>query len=161
PGRTIRRPPPTRTPQRDSPIGGAHNRLLGPTARSRLSATITIHDFAPTDQAAARRLVLAGLGDHSGLTPETITPPPDPTPAPPPGHRSVSPRPAGPSVGRGAVTGRPPAPGAPARMSAARRPRGQGIGRALVNHLLAAARARGYRRLVVETNDDWWHAIGL
>ncbi len=46
-------------------------------------------------------------------------------------------------------------------MSVDRAHRGQGIGRTLVTHLVAEARARGYRRVVIETNDDWSDAIGL
>ena len=46
-------------------------------------------------------------------------------------------------------------------MSVAHAMRGQGIGRALVQHLLDAARTRGDTRVVAETNDDGVDAIGL
>jgi ribosomal protein S18 acetylase RimI-like enzyme len=47
------------------------------------------------------------------------------------------------------------------RMSVAKASRGQGIGKRLVAHLLDEARSRGYRRVVLETTDDWQDAIGL
>src|ERR687885_1580539 len=46
-------------------------------------------------------------------------------------------------------------------MSVAREHRGQGLGRALVEHLLDEARRRGYRRVLVETTKEWHDAIRL
>jgi ribosomal protein S18 acetylase RimI-like enzyme len=128
-----------------------------------LSDTLTIRDFAPTDQVATRRLVLAGLGDHFGVIDETMNPDLDDiaTHYLAPGHRFVLAERDGTLVGTGALIEESPGTGRLVRMSVDRAHRGRGIGRALVNHLLAAARARGYRRVVVETNDDWWDAIAL
>jgi ribosomal protein S18 acetylase RimI-like enzyme len=128
-----------------------------------VSAHVTIRDFAPTDQTATRRLVLAGLADHFGTIDETMNPDLDDiaTHYLAPGHRLVLAERDGTLVGAGALVEESPGTGRLVRMSVDRRHRGQGIGRALVNHLLAEARVRGYRRVVIETNDDWWDAIAL
>lgn len=128
-----------------------------------MSANLTIRDFALADQSAARRLVLAGLGDHFGTIDETMNPDLDDIAAHylAFGRRFVLAERDGILVGTGALIEESPDTGRLVRMSVARDHRGQGIGRALVDHLLAEARARGYRRVVVETNDDWSDAIGL
>jgi ribosomal protein S18 acetylase RimI-like enzyme len=128
-----------------------------------LSPTITIRDFAPPDQTAARRLVLTGLGDHFGVIDETRNPDLDDiaTHYLAPGHRFVLAELHGTLVGTGALIEESPDTGRLVRMSVDRAYRGQGIGRALVHHLLAEARSRGYQRVVIETNDDWWDAIAL
>jgi GNAT superfamily N-acetyltransferase len=128
-----------------------------------LSSTITIRDFAPTDQTATRRLVLAGLGDHFGVIDETMNPDLDDITAHylAPGHRFVLAERDGTLVGAGALIEETPDTGRLVRMSVDRTHRGQGIGRALVNHLLAEARACGYHRVLIETNDDWSDAIAL
>jgi putative acetyltransferase len=46
-------------------------------------------------------------------------------------------------------------------MSVTKAARGRGIGKRLVARLEAAARVRGYRRLVCETTHDWTDAIAL
>jgi ribosomal protein S18 acetylase RimI-like enzyme len=124
---------------------------------------LTFRPFEPRDQAVTRRLVLAGLGDHFGVVDEAINPDLDDIEAHyvRPGHRFVLAERDGALVGTGALVQEAPGVGRLVRMSVARDLRGQGIGRALVAHLIAEARARGYHRIVVETNDDWWDAIGL
>jgi ribosomal protein S18 acetylase RimI-like enzyme len=47
------------------------------------------------------------------------------------------------------------------RVSVAHKLRGQGIGRRLVMHLVAAAQAHGLPRVWMETNDDWQAALAL
>ena len=128
-----------------------------------MSDGITIRPFAPADQTATRRLVLNGLGDHFGHIDETMNPDLDDieTHYLRPGHRFVLAERDGTIVGTGALIEESPGTGRLVRMSVDRHHRGRGIGRALVDHLVAEARARGYRRVVIETNDDWWDAIGL
>ena len=124
---------------------------------------VTIRPFATGDQEAARRLVLAGLADHFGEIDETRNPDLHDIAAHylQPGHLVVLAERDGKVVGTGALINEEPGVGRLVRMSVDRRHRGHGIGRALVGHLVEAARARGYRRLLVETNDDWTDAIGL
>ena len=124
---------------------------------------VRIRPFARDDQEAARRLVLAGLGDHFGLIDETRNPDLDDIMSHYvlPGHLFVVAERGGRVGGTGALVEERPGVGRLVRMSVDRAERGRGIGRALVRHLIGAARARGHRRLVVETNDDWHDAIGL
>jgi ribosomal protein S18 acetylase RimI-like enzyme len=128
-----------------------------------MSDAITIRPFAPADQTATRRLVLNGLGDHFGHIDETMNPDLDDieTHYLIPGHCFVLAERDGTIVGAGALVEESPGTGRLVRMSVDRAHRGRGIGRALVTHLVAEARARGYCRVVIETNDDWWDAIGL
>lgn len=124
---------------------------------------ITLRPFAPRDQAAARRLILAGLGDHFGVIDETLNPDLDDIQhhfVAPGGYFAVAER-GGALVGAGALIEAAPRTGRLVRLSVARAERGRGLGRRLVAHLTQAARARGYTRLLVETNDDWPDAIGL
>jgi ribosomal protein S18 acetylase RimI-like enzyme len=125
--------------------------------------TVTIRPFTPADQTATRRLVLNGLGDHFGQIDETMNPDLDDieTHYLTPGHRFVLAERDGTLVGAGALIEETPDTGRLVRMSVDSAHRGQGIGRTLVTHLVAEARARGYHRVVIETNDDWWDAIGL
>ncbi|MGH2531516.1 MAG: GNAT family N-acetyltransferase [Thermomicrobiales bacterium] len=127
------------------------------------TATITPRPFEPRDQAATRRLILAGLADHFGVIDETMNPDLDDIQRHyvDPGHLVVVAERDGDLVGVGMLIEEAPRTGRLVRMSVARNCRGQGLGRHLVAHLIAAARARGYTRLLVETNDDWPDAIGL
>ena len=124
---------------------------------------VTIRPFTAGDQDAARRLVLAGLGEHLGVIDETRNPDLDDIAAHyiRPGHLFVLAERDGRVVGTGALVEEGPGIGRLVRMSVDRAERGRGIGRALVRYLIEAARARGHRRLLVETNDDWHDAIGL
>ena len=121
-----------------------------------------IRPFAPTDQAAARALILEGLREHWGRL--------DPTRNPDladitayyigPGHIFLIAETADTLVGTAGllITGDT---GQIVRVSVGRQHRRQGIGRALVTALLEAAQARRLNRLWMETNDDWDDAIGI
>jgi ribosomal protein S18 acetylase RimI-like enzyme len=124
---------------------------------------IRLRPFAVNDQAAARRLILAGLGDHFGVIDEMLNPDLDDIQRHyvASGHLFVVAERDGDLIGTGALIEEAPSTGRIVRMSVDRNCRGQGLGRRLVAHLIAAARARGYTRLLVETNDDWSDAIGL
>lgn len=128
-----------------------------------MTTSVTIRPFTPADQPATRWLVLNGLGDHFGHIDESMNPDLDDIDANylQPGHRFVLAERDGTLVGAGALIEETPDTGRLVRMSVDRGHRGQGIGRTLVNHLVAEARTRGYRRLLIETNDDWSDAIGL
>lgn len=124
---------------------------------------VTIRPFRPEDQQTVRALVLAGLGDHFGQIDETKNPDLDDITANyvSRGARVVVAEIDGVTVGAGTLVEEGPGVGRLVRMSVARDQRGRGIGRQLVTHLLDEARRRGYRRVVVETTDDWQDAIGL
>ena len=124
----------------------------------------TIRPFVPADQAAARALILTGLGEHWGFIDETLNPDLDDIAVAYPPESAVflvvEDR-DGALIGAGCVFEEDAETGRIVRMSVARTERGRGIGRRLVSELEAAARQRGYHRLVLETTEDWTDAIGL
>ena len=124
---------------------------------------ITIRPFRSDDQSTVRRLILAGLGDHFGHIDETKNPDLDDITASyvDQGACVIVAESEGAIVGAGTLKIEAPGIGRLVRMTVARDQRGRGLGRKLVAHLLDEARRRGYRRVVVETTDDWEVAIGL
>ena len=64
-------------------------------------------------------------------------------------------------VGTGGLLTEPENTGRIVRLSVGRRRRRQGIGCALVAHLLDVARRRDFSRVLVSTEPDWEEAIGL
>lgn len=132
-------------------------------ADHRPGAGVVIRPFAAADQAAARRLVLEGLGGHFGLIDETRNPDLDDIVVsyPAPGALFVVAEVGGRLAGTGALVAEAPSGGRLVRMSVGTAFQRRGIGRSLVTYLVEEARRRGYPRLLVETNDDWDNAIGL
>jgi ribosomal protein S18 acetylase RimI-like enzyme len=124
---------------------------------------ITIRLFHPDDQQTVRRLILAGLGDHFGHIDETKNPDLDDIAATyvDQGACVIVAESGGEIVGAGTLMIEEPGVGRLVRMSVGRDQRGRGLGRKLVAHLLDEACRRSYRRIVVETTDDWQDAIGL
>jgi GNAT superfamily N-acetyltransferase len=126
-------------------------------------STFTIRSFAAPDQASARALILAGLGGHFGFIDETCNPDLDDIMANYVAHGSafvVAQNGEG-LIGTGALIAEDERTGRIVRMSVRREARRQGIGKALVEHLLNLARVRQFSRVLVETNNDWDDAIGL
>lgn len=129
-----------------------------------MSATegITIRPFVPSDQQAARDLILAGLAEHF----------PDLDPAYNPdlddiwqayvarGHVFIVAEEGDRLVGTGGLLVQA-TEGQLVRVSVAHDRRGRGHGRVLVEHLVAAAQARRLARVWMETNDDWHAAQAL
>jgi GNAT superfamily N-acetyltransferase len=124
---------------------------------------LTIRPFRAADQEAARWLVLAGLKDHFGFIDETMNPDLDDIQAHyvDPGHHFVLAEIDGQIIGTGALIEEGPRTGRLVRMSVDASYRGRGIGKRVVMYLADVARERDYTRLVTETNDDWYDAIGL
>jgi GNAT superfamily N-acetyltransferase len=124
---------------------------------------LTIRPFQPADQEMARRLILAGLGEHFGFVDETMNPDLDDIHAHyvDPGHHFLLAEIDGQIIGTGALIEEAAHTGRLVRMSVDPNYRGRGIGKALVRYLMDVARERGYTRLLTETNDDWYDAIGL
>jgi len=124
----------------------------------------TIRPFTPADQAAARSLILTGLGEHWGSIDETLNPDVDDIAAhypPATADFYVVEDADGAIIGTAGLVQDDAETGRIVRMSVARAARGRGIGKRLVAQLESAARARGYRRLVCETTHDWTDAIAL
>lgn len=131
-----------------------------------------IRPFRPADQTAAKALIQAGLAEHFGYLDPTCNPDLDDIAAayPAPGGAFFVVEAVGEIIGTGALQAEtavdPASPARPpcgriVRVSVAPAYRRQGVGRAVTDHLIAAARRRRYRWLLVETNDDWRGAIRL
>ena len=123
-----------------------------------------IRAFQPDDQDAARALIEEGLAEHfehfdPGFNPDLadiwaqyIVR----------GHAFFVAARANTLIGTGGlVVRRAEGTGEIVRVSVSRAARGQGLGRALVERLLAEACARGLREALVETNLDWTQARRL
>lgn len=119
--------------------------------------------FAATDQQAVRQLILAGLGEHFGMIDETRNPDLNDiqTSYITAGNTFLVVEIDGQIVGTGALITEDEQRGRLVRMSVATAYRRQGIGQALVAALVERAKERGFRYLVLETNQGWKDAIGL
>jgi ribosomal protein S18 acetylase RimI-like enzyme len=125
---------------------------------------VTIHPFTADDQDAAKRLINEGLGERFGLVDESFNPDLDDIAAhySSPGHTFVVAEQDGELIGTGClVVALDGETGQMVRVSVRRGLRGQGVGRALVEHLLNVAQAAGLRRVWMETNVGWESAIRL
>ena len=122
---------------------------------------LTIVPFRPEDQAEVQRLILAGLTGHWGQL--------DPTKNPDLNDIGATYAHAtflvawwhGTIVGMGAVLPRSAHIAEIVRMSVAAHMRRHGIGRRLLQHLLAHANARGYRHIILETTATWHDVIAF
>ena len=126
-------------------------------------AGVTIRPFDPGDQVPARRLILEGLGEHFGVIDETCNPDIDDIAGhyPDRGHVFLVAEYGAELVATGALVCEDQQTGQLVRVSVVKRWRRQGLGRTLVQRLIAAARDRKLARLWMETNDDWIDAIAL
>ena len=127
---------------------------------------ITIRPFTADDQDAAKRLINEGLGERFGFVDESFNPDLDDiaTHYVAHGHTFVVAERNGELVGTGCLIVTADGAGKTGQMvrvSVRRDQRGQGVGRALVEHLLGVARASGMRCVWMETNATWESAIRL
>ena len=124
---------------------------------------IHIRPFTAADQAVARQLILAGLGERWGYIDDTRNPDVDDIKAHylRQGHLFVVAEAGVEIVGTGALVYVQADTMRMVRLSVHKGWRRLGIGRILVEHLVAAARQRGARRVVVETTRGWHDAISL
>jgi GNAT superfamily N-acetyltransferase len=150
-----------RQPKRDA-LGNAHarKRPLRPAVPRGVSAR---HHLAPADQEAANTLILTGLQDHFGELVLSLNGDLDDIHGryAADGHVVVVAELDGQLVGTGILLINGDGTGNLVRMSISREHRRKGIGRALVMHLLAEARQRSLREVLIKTNNDWHDAIGL
>jgi putative acetyltransferase len=126
------------------------------------TVNLVIRPFTRADQAATRRLILGGLGEHFGRLDETMNRDLDDIWASyvATGALFVVAEIDGVLVGTGALVAEGDG-GRLVRISVAPAQRRMGVGRALVDYLVRAARTRGWARVLVETNHDWHDAIAL
>jgi ribosomal protein S18 acetylase RimI-like enzyme len=118
---------------------------------------LLIRPFAARDQEVARLLVLRGLGEHFGYIDESLNPDVDDIAAyyVLAGHDFVVAVKGGFLVGTAALVRETSWTGRLVRMSVDSAYRRQGIGKALVGHLVELARQRDLHQVLVETNHDW------
>jgi ribosomal protein S18 acetylase RimI-like enzyme len=123
---------------------------------------VHIRPLAPTDQTAARALILEGLREHWGWLDPRLNPDLEDIAASylTPGHVFLVAESGQTLAGTGALVIDGDS-GQIVRVAVHPQWRRRGVGRALVIALLDAARARGLTRVWMETNDDWLDAIGL
>lgn len=128
-----------------------------------LNPDICIRPFTPSDQAAARILILSGLGEHFGFIDETLNPDLDDITASylAHGHLFLVAEYQQTLVGTGCLLIQPNAYGEMVRISTHLVYRRLGIAHAICQQLVEYARQRGLRRLIVKTNRDWYDAIRL
>jgi ribosomal protein S18 acetylase RimI-like enzyme len=135
---------------------------------SALSSTapskFIIRPFTAADQAAVKQLVNDGLGERFGVVDASFNPDLDDIVAHylAPGHPFVVAEQSGDVIGTGClVIAADGVTGQMVRLSVRRDHRDQGVGRALVEHLLRVAEVRGLQRVWMETNANWASAIRL
>ena len=123
----------------------------------------TIRSFNKTDQQAARRLILRGLGEYFGYINTSLNPDVDDIWATyvEGGHQFVIAEIAGEIAGTGGLIFHPDRTGQLVRMSVDAKFRRNGIGRSLVQHLLQIGCAHNLERFKVETNRGWDAALKL
>ncbi len=120
-----------------------------------------IRPFQTTDQPAAKALILAGLAAHWGWLDPTRNPDLDDIAVSYAGGVFLVAYDRGELVGTGALIPAGKRVGRLVRMSVAESRRRQGIGRDLLQALIAAAQERGYTHLVLETTATWAEAIAF
>jgi GNAT superfamily N-acetyltransferase len=122
---------------------------------------LIIRPFQPADQAEAKRLILAGLAEHWGALDPTRNPDLNDIAASYAGARFLVAYRGERLIGAGALLPRSAEVAEIVRMSVARAERRRGVGRAILEELIAYARAAGFRRIILETTATWQEAIAF
>jgi GNAT superfamily N-acetyltransferase len=124
---------------------------------------IDIRPFTAADQTVAQQLILAGLREHWGYIDDTRNPDVEDIEAHylQQGHLFVVAQAGVEIVGTGGLVCVQADTMRMVRVSVHKGWRRLGIGRILVEHLVAAARQRGAGQVVVETSRGWHDAISL
>lgn len=125
--------------------------------------TWQIRPFLPTDQTAAKQLILAGLAEHWGTLDLSLNPDLNDiqTHYLDSGGAFVVAEEAGQLIGTGGLRAETAAAVRIVRVSVAKTHRRLGVGRALTAHLLEIARQLGCTKVLVETTATWEPAIRL
>ena len=122
---------------------------------ARLPSVVEVADFRTEDQVEVRALILAGLGEHWGGVDEGLNPDLEDIRATYGHGRTVVVRSAGAIVGTGTIVPRDGSTAEILRRSVATGHRRAGLGRLIVEELLAAGRAWGATAVILETTSHW------
>lgn len=124
---------------------------------------LKIRPFKIEDQEVIRQLILKGLSEHFDSIDSDRNPDLDDIAVYylKAGNYFVVAEHDGVLIGSGALIAEKADRGRIVRMSTVKAYRGQGVGMAIVNHLINEANHREYSNIVVETNHDWYEAISL
>jgi putative acetyltransferase len=122
---------------------------------------IILRPFCPADQAEVKSLVLAGLVDHWGVLDPSKNPDLDDVAAAYTGATFLVARLGERIIGTGALVPRGDGTAEIVRMSVAHALRRRGLGRMILNRLVAQARRDGLRRVVLETTATWQEVIAF
>lgn len=128
-----------------------------------VSSRLFIRQITPADQAVARNIILSGLSEHFDQVDPTLNPDLDDIDSTYSacGHPFVVATFEESIVGTGGLLVESMQEGRIVRLSVVREHRDHGIGQAIVTHLLTMARELNLHLIHVETNRDWYPAIGL
>lgn len=125
------------------------------------SNSLTLHPFQPADQPAVKALILAGLVEHWGALDPDKNPDLDDIAASYKDAYFLVARYAGEIVGMGVLLPRSADTVEIVRMSVAAKVRRQGVGHRILVALCAEAKARGFRRVILETTATWEEVIAF
>ena len=125
--------------------------------------TIVIRPFHPTDQAATKQLILAGLVEHWGILDRTLNPDLNNIAHSYQGETFLLAVQGEEIVGCGALIAEEGREGYGriVRMSVKNTARRQGIGQLILAHLETAARQRHFHTIVLETTETWDDAVAF
>ena len=121
----------------------------------------SLRPFRPEDQDAVRTLILAGLKEHWGTLDPTLNPDLDDITTSYKDATVLVACEGGRIIGTGVLKPRDTDAGEIVRMSVAGTMRRRGIGRRILDALIAAGRERGYARIILETTETWDGAIAF
>ena len=120
---------------------------------------LTITPFHPDDQVAVKQLILAGLVEHWGFLDPTKNPDLENIAVSYAGATFLVARWGADIIGTGALVPHQAGTAEIVRMSVAQQHRRRGIGRRILDALIAQARAQGFQRIILETTATWQEVI--
>lgn len=126
-----------------------------------MSTFLSLLPFQPADQPAVKALILSGLAGHWGALDPTKNPDLDDIALTYKDAYFLVARLEGQIVGCGALVPRSPDTAEIVRMSVAASARRQGLGRQILSALCAEAKARGCKRVILETTETWQEVIAF
>ncbi len=123
--------------------------------------SLTLSPFTPADQPAVKALVLAGLADHWGTLDLSKNPDLNDIASTYKDTYFIVAKEQGEVVGCGALVPRMLDTAEVVRMSVAAAARRRGLGCRILSALCAVAKARGFRRVILETTRTWSEVIAF